>query len=157
MLVLVEHSVRSHTTNACTPPLAIHSPHVSTKPLWLWGRWIYWFSSWRHYICICIILLALWMLRTLCVTYMKLGNKKQSWQKKKKWKWNMKSFSNEILDVFFSLGLINFGSCWSCIIRAILLQKFSWNSRMKVKQLRALQNHVVVNMLLRSSHLIEVH
>ena len=41
------------------------------------------FSSWRHYICICIILLALWMLRTLCVTYMKLGKKKQSCQKKK--------------------------------------------------------------------------
>ena len=33
-LVLVEHSVGSNTNNACTPPLAVHSRHVPSKPLW---------------------------------------------------------------------------------------------------------------------------
>ena len=41
-LVLVEHSVGSNTNNAWTPPLAVHSRHVATKPLWWWGGWAHW-------------------------------------------------------------------------------------------------------------------
>ena len=33
-LVLVEHSVVSNTSNSRTSPLAVHSRHVATKPLW---------------------------------------------------------------------------------------------------------------------------
>ena len=47
--VLVEHYVGSNTNNAWTPPLAVHSWHVTTKPLWWWG-WAHWMSSWLHYI-----------------------------------------------------------------------------------------------------------
>ena len=41
-LVLVEHSLGSNTNDARTPPLAIHSRHVVTKPLWWWGGWANW-------------------------------------------------------------------------------------------------------------------
>ena len=41
-LVLIEHSVVSNTNNVWTPPLAIHSQHVATKPLWWWGGWVHW-------------------------------------------------------------------------------------------------------------------
>ena len=47
----------------------------------------------------------------LCVLHIWNSEIKSKADRKKKWKWNMKSFSNEILDVFFSLGRINFGSC----------------------------------------------
>ena len=40
--VLVEHSVGSNTNKAWTPPLAIHSRHVASKPLWRWGGWVDW-------------------------------------------------------------------------------------------------------------------
>ena len=38
----VQHSVGSNTNNAWTPPLAVHSRHVATKPLWWWGGWAHW-------------------------------------------------------------------------------------------------------------------
>ena len=41
-LVPVEHSVGSNTNNVWTPPLAVHSQHVATKPLWWWGGWAHW-------------------------------------------------------------------------------------------------------------------
>ena len=44
-LVLVEHSVGSNTNNAWTPPLAVHSRHVTTKPLCWWGGWAHWIVS----------------------------------------------------------------------------------------------------------------
>ena len=31
---IIEHSVDSNTKNALTPPLAVHSRHVTTNPLW---------------------------------------------------------------------------------------------------------------------------
>ena len=34
-----EHSVGSNTNNVWTPPLTVHSWHVTTKPLWWWGGW----------------------------------------------------------------------------------------------------------------------
>ena len=40
--MLVEHSVGSITNNAWNPPLAVHSWHVATKPLWWWGGWTHW-------------------------------------------------------------------------------------------------------------------
>ena len=29
-------------TGISTPPLAVHSRHVATKPLWWWGGWAHW-------------------------------------------------------------------------------------------------------------------
>ena len=69
----------------------------------------------------------------------------------------MKSFSNETLNFFF-------GKFWvSCILDLaktilalrILPQKFTRN--FIIKELRALENHILVNMLLCSSHSTEVH
>ena len=41
-LLLVEHSVSSNTNNAWTPPLTVHSGHVTIKPLWWQGGWAHW-------------------------------------------------------------------------------------------------------------------
>ena len=40
--MLVDHSIGSNTNNAWTPPLAVHSEHVATKPLRWWGGWVQW-------------------------------------------------------------------------------------------------------------------
>ena len=42
--MLVEHSVGPNTSNPWTPPLAIQSRNVATKPkpLWWWGGWALW-------------------------------------------------------------------------------------------------------------------
>ena len=41
-LMLLEHSVGSNANNTQTLPLAVHSRHVATKPLWLLGVWAHW-------------------------------------------------------------------------------------------------------------------
>ena len=73
------------------------------------------------------------------------------------WKRNMKSFSNETLNIFFRK------LCFSYILDLakpvwalrILSQKFTKN--FVKKELWALENHVLVNMLLCSSHFTEIH
>ena len=40
--MLVETSIGSSTQNTWTPPIAVHSWQVTTKPLWWWGRWTHW-------------------------------------------------------------------------------------------------------------------
>ena len=73
------------------------------------------------------------------------------------WKQNMLSFSNETLSLLFRK------SCFSCILDyaktvwalRILSQKFTRN--FVIKELWALENHELVNMLLCSSHFTEVH
>ena len=73
------------------------------------------------------------------------------------WKQNMKSFSNETLN--FSIRKF----CFSYILDLaktvwalrILLQKFTRNAI--INELWALENHVLVNILLCSSHFTEVH
>ena len=41
-------------------PLAVHSRHVTTKPLWWWGGWAHWIVFMTSlYICIYVILLRL--------------------------------------------------------------------------------------------------
>ena len=41
-VVLVEHSDGSNTKSTWTLPLAVHSRHVATKPLWWLGGWAHW-------------------------------------------------------------------------------------------------------------------
>ena len=62
--------------------------------------------------------------------------------------WNIKLFLQKVL------FLLHFGSCqfWALVI---LSQKFTRN--FGINELWALDNHVLVNMLLRSSHFTEVH
>ena len=73
------------------------------------------------------------------------------------WKWNMKYFFNEALNIFFK-------KVWaSCILGVaetawtlqILLQKSTRN--FGLKELWVLENHLLANMLLCSSHFTEVH
>ena len=77
--MLVEHSVGSNTNNAWTPPLAVHSRHVTTKPLWWWGGWVHWIvfmTSLYMYYALCFVhvehsvyimlFLVCWDLTTLC-------------------------------------------------------------------------------------------
>ena len=42
LFLFIEHSVGSNSNNAWTPPLAVHSQHVTTKPLCWWGGWVHW-------------------------------------------------------------------------------------------------------------------
>ena len=65
----------------------------------------------------------------------------------------MKSFSNEALNFFFRMFwfLLYFRSCQNCMSSSeILSQKFTRN--FVIKKLWTLENYVLVNMLLSSSH-----
>ena len=73
------------------------------------------------------------------------------------YKWNMKSFSNETLNFFFRKFCLSYildlaKTVWAL---RILSQEFSRN--FVKKELWALESHVLVNMLLCSSHFTEVH
>ena len=73
------------------------------------------------------------------------------------WKQNMKSFSNETLNFFFRKFCFSYildlaKTVWAL---RILLQKFTRNAI--INELWALENHVLVNILLCSSHFTEVH
>ena len=73
------------------------------------------------------------------------------------YKWNMKSFSNETLNFFFRKLCLSYildlaKTVWAL---RILSQEFSRN--FVKKELWVLENHVLVNMLLCSSHFTEVH
>ena len=67
-LVLVEHSVGSNTNNAWTLPLAVHSRHVTTKPLWWWGGWAHWIVF-MHDVTIYVLCSLLWACWALCVPW----------------------------------------------------------------------------------------
>ena len=70
---------------------------------------------------------------------------------------NMKSFSNETLNFFFRKFCFSYFLDLAKTVWAlrILSQKFTRN--FVIKELWALENHVLVNMLLCSSHFTEVH
>ena len=69
----------------------------------------------------------------------------------------MKSFSNETLNFFFRKFLVSYILDLAKTVRAlrILAQKSSRN--FGIKELQALENHILVNMLLCTSHFTEMH
>ena len=73
------------------------------------------------------------------------------------WKQNMKSFSNETLNFFlrkfWQSYMLDFAK--TLLALRILLQKSTGN--LAITELWALEIHVLVNMLLCSSHFTEVH
>ena len=70
--MLVEHSVGSNTSNAWTPPLAVHKRHVATKLLRWWGVWAQWIT----------FMTSLYMYYALCLVHVEhsVGSKiKNAW------------------------------------------------------------------------------
>ena len=67
-----------------TPPLAVHSWHVATKPLRWWEGWCIGLFSWLHYIC--IIFLALCLLNTLYI-YIYIYQNKREFSLDKEFEW----------------------------------------------------------------------
>ena len=63
--------------------------------------------------------------------------------------WNTKFFVQKVL------GLLHFGSCENCMSSADLVTETY--QKLGMKELWALGNDVLVNMLLSSSHFTEVH
>ena len=63
--------------------------------------------------------------------------------------WNTKTFLQKVL------FLLHFGPCQNCMSSANLVAKFTRN--VVLNEVWALENHVLENMLLCSSHFAEVH
>ena len=73
------------------------------------------------------------------------------------WKRNMESFSNETLNFFFRKFWASYILDLAKTVRALRILSQKSTRNFGIKELWALENHVLVNMLLCSSHFTEVH
>ena len=73
------------------------------------------------------------------------------------WKRNMKSFSNETLNFFFRKFWVSYILDLAKTVRALRILSQKSTGNFGIKELWALENHILVNMLLCSSHFTEVH
>ena len=73
------------------------------------------------------------------------------------WKRNMKSFSNETLNFLFRKFWASYILDLVKIVKALRILSHKSTKNLGINELWALENHVLVNVLLWSSHFTEVH